>query len=239
MEKLKDFLRRPEVRKMINKPVRELATVDMNRDPFRPVYYDKRFMLSPADGFTLYAEEMNPKQDIVNVKGQEYTINSLLREEIKERCLVIGIFMTIIDVHVNRMPTNGFVSFDKLPCLKVQNLSMRPIEKAILDNMKIDTNMMRYGPLNEAMKNRIMAPFLGQHYWLLQIADFEVDVIVPFGEQNAFWTQGERFSLVRLGSQVDIVIPLIKGGKRFKCLIPDDGEIYHLTAGVDRIVEIK
>lgn len=239
MEKLTDFINKPKTKEQLKKPISELLTVDMNRDPWRPIYYDKEYFYSPADGFVVYSKEVDPDQDIINVKGGDYTVNTLLREEIKERCLVIGIYMTFLDVHVNRIPTNGFVTYEKLPCLKVMNLSMRPIETAILEKMgKIDHDEMRYAFYNEAMKNKIQAPWLNQNYWILQIADFEVDVIVPFGQQNDFFTQCERFSLVRLGSQVDIVIPIKESGVKFECLIPEDGEIYHVTAGEDKIVKI-
>jgi phosphatidylserine decarboxylase len=236
MEKLSDFLKKPDVQARLKKPIPELLSVDMNRDPMRAIHANKRYFLSPADGFVIYVKEVDPDEDIINVKGGEYTVNTLLREEIKERCLVIGIFMTCIDVHVNRAPTNGYYSYEKLPCLKVTNLSMRPIEKSILEELKINHNEMKYSFYNETMKNKIMVPYLNQSYWLLQIADWEVDVVCPFSPSGQYFTQGERFSLVRLGSQVDVIIPIV-GENKFRCLVPDDG-IYHLTAGVDNIVEV-
>jgi phosphatidylserine decarboxylase len=237
MEKLSDFLKRSSVKQQLKKPITELLANDMNRDPSRPIYYDKNYFISPADGFVIYNKIVDPDEDIINVKGGEYTVNTLLREEIKEKCLVIGIFMTVLDVHVNRLPTSGFVSYEKLPTLKVTNLSMRPIEKAILEQANIDHNEMRYSFYNEAMKNKVLVPYLNQHYWILQIADFEVDVIVAFGEQNEFYTQCSRFSLVRLGSQVDLIIPLKNKNIQFQSLIPEDG-IYHVIAGEDQLVRI-
>ncbi len=238
MDKLSDFLKLSEVKEQLNKKPSELLSMDFNRDPFRAVYYNPDVMLSPADGFVLYSKEVNPDEDIIDVKGGNYTVNTLLREEIKECCLVIGIFMTAIDPHVNRMPTSGFLSFEKLPCLKVMNLSMRPIEKAILEQMKINYNDCRYAFYNEAFKNAILCPHLNQIYYLMQIADFEVDVIAHFGNQNDYYTQGEQFSVIRFGSQVDLIIPF-KGKKKFKSLIPDTGEIFHIQAGVDPIVSIE
>lgn len=238
MDKLKDYIRRPEVRYQLNLKPKELLTKEFTRDPFRAVYFDKHFMLSPADGFVLYNKVVDPDQDIINVKGGDYTVNTLLREKIKEKCLVIGIFMTCIDVHINRLPTSGFLSFERLPCLKVMNMSMRPIERQILDNLGIDYNDCKYAFYNEAYKNKIIAPYLDQYYYLLQIADFEVDVVAHFGDQNAFFTQGERFSVVRFGSQCDLIIPLHKGKAKFKSLIPTDS-VYHLKAGVDQIVKIE
>jgi phosphatidylserine decarboxylase len=236
MEKLSDFLNKPDVKTQLKKPIHELISVDMNRDPMRPVYMDKDYLISPADGFVIYNKIVDPNEDIINVKGGKYTVNTLLREEISEKCLVIGIFMTVIDVHVNRLPTNGLVTFTRMPCLKVENLSMRPIEKAILEQLKINHDEMKYSFYNETMKNKVLVPYLNQHYWLLQIADFEVDVIVTFGDQNQYYSQGDRFSLVRLGSQVDLILPFDK--VKFKSLIPDDGNIYHVKAGKDQLAKI-
>jgi len=238
MDKLSDFLKKPETKAMLNKPPSELLVTYFNRDPFRPVYFDRDAMLSPADGFVLYSAVVDPDEDIINVKGGDYTVNTLLREEIEERCLVIGIFMTAIDPHVNRIPTKGFLKYEKLPCLKVLNLSMRPVERAILDQLEIDHDVMKYAFCNEAYKNEIMAPHLNQKYYMMQIADFEVDVIAHFGGQHDFFTQGERFSVIKFGSQVDLVIPFMSK-RKFKSLIPDDGEIWHVQAGVDAIVQIS
>lgn len=239
MDKLKYFLRKKEVREQLKKKPHELLTMDFNRDPFRSIYIDKNVMLSPADGFVLYSRVVNPEEDIINVKGGDYTVNTLLREEIKEPCLVIGIFMTCIDPHINRIPTNGYISYEKLPCLKVQNLSMRPVEAAILDALKINHDDMKYAFYNEAYKNKVMAPYLDQHYWLVQIADFEVDVIAHFGAPNDYYTQGLRFSVIKFGSQCDLIIPMHKGKCQFKSLIPDDGSIYHVKAGIDKLVSVE
>jgi phosphatidylserine decarboxylase len=237
MDKLKSFLKKPEVKAQLNKPTSELLSMDFNRDPFRPIYYNKDHFLSPADGFVLYSKVVDPEEDIINVKGGDYTVNTLLREEIKEQCLIIGIFMTAIDPHVNRIPTNGYIAYDKMPCLKVTNLSMRPVERAILDQLQLDYNLMTYAFYNETYKNKVLVPYLDQSYWLLQIADFEVEVIAHFGGQNDYYTQGERFSVIKFGSQVDLIIPF-KGKKKFKSLIPDDGETWHVQAGLDAIIEV-
>ena len=238
MEKISVFLKQPEVAKMVSKPVKDLLAYEMNRDPMRAVFANKDYFLSPADGFVVYNKVVNPDEDIIDVKGGKYTVNTLLREEIKERCLVIGIFMTCIDVHINRIPTNGLVHYEKLPCLKVQNLSMRPVEKAILEQLGINHDEMRYSFYNEAMKNRVFVPYLNQSYYLLQIADFEVDVICPFSPSGSDFTQGERFSLVRLGSQMDLIIPFTNPKLKFKSLIPE-GAVYHVEGGTDRLVEVS
>ena len=45
--------------------------------------------------------------------------------------------------------------------------------------------------------------------YLLQIADFDVDSITPFKlAQNRRFDQNQRFSQIRYGSQVDLIVPL-------------------------------
>ena len=53
------------------------------------------------------------------------------------------------------------------------------------------------------MINQIYSPELSQSYYMLQIADYDVDCVTPFKlKQNYPVVQGQRFSQVRYGSQV-------------------------------------
>ena len=59
------------------------------------------------------------------------------------------------------------------------------------------------------MVNRIDSIELAQSYYVLQIADQDVDHITPFVlKQNQAVGQRQRFSQVRFGSQVDLSVPL-------------------------------
>jgi phosphatidylserine decarboxylase len=104
--------------------------------------------------------------------------------------------------------------------------------------MKINHDDMKYAFYNEAFKNKVLVPFLDQCYYLVQIADFEVDVIAHFGSPNDYYTQAQRFSVIKFGSQCDLIIPLHPGKCKFESLIPEDGSIWHLKAGIDPIVKI-
>ena len=235
MESMSSYLSRSDVKKMMTTPTSEWLN-HMTRDPIRATYYDKDAFYAPSDGFVLYSKIVDPNKDIIDVKGGKYTINNLLREEIKEKCLILSIFMTFLDVHVNRLPTSGFVKYEKMPSLKVTNLSMRPIESGILEKMGVPKAQMSYSLFNEAMKNEIFLNNIKQKYYLLQIADFEVEVIAPFHESGAFYTQCERFSTVRMGSQVDLIIPFINKSIKFSPLVV---EKWHVEAGIVRIIKIS
>lgn len=236
---LSEWLKQPDVVEMKKKSISSLLGVDLHRDPNRPLFQNNSFFLSPADGIILYSRVVNARDEIVPIKGGEYTVNELLREEFTHPCLVIGIFMTIMDVHINRIPTDGYLTYKKLQPLKVMNLSMREVEKDILEKMGVDYTHLRYALFNERVVNRIFHNALHQPYYLVQIADFEVDVIAHFDEsQNKYYTQGERFSLVRMGSQVDLIIPFINPNIKFNSLV-DGCLFWHVEAGRDQLVKVE
>jgi len=58
---------------------------------------------------------VKPEEPIVKIKGKAYTLRDAMRDpEYKEPSLVIGIFMTFFDVHVNRIPYPGQLSYKEL-----------------------------------------------------------------------------------------------------------------------------
>ena len=236
MKTIDEWLNSPEIKKVKDLPTRKLITESINRDPLRAVFYDPKVFYSPADGVILFAKIVKPDQDILNIKGVEYTINSLIKKEIKDTCLIISIFMTCYDVHVNRTPTDGFYWHKHLDAIKVMNLSMRPVESGIIDRIGIKKEDLVYGVYNERVVNDVLYPEIGQKYYIVQIADFEVDVIAHFAQPNDFFTQGERFAIVRLGSQVDLIIPFTNKKLTFN-FVAEEG--CHVEAGIDKLIEVE
>jgi phosphatidylserine decarboxylase len=111
---------------------------------------------------------------------------------------------------------------------------MLAVEKDIL-RKKINPANMEYLKYNERMWNSIYSPSLDYTYYLIQIADEDVNVIAPFtNSQNDIFAQNERFSLIRWGSQVDLVLPLDDRFDFELCL--DDA--MHVQAGIDKLVHI-
>jgi phosphatidylserine decarboxylase len=112
---------------------------------------------------------------------------------------------------------------------------MLAVEKDIL-NAVINPNNMDYLKYNERMYNKIYVPSLDYTYYLVQIADEDVNVIAHFtNQQHDVFAQNERFSLIRWGSQVDLVLPL---DERFEFeLVLED--TMHVNAGLDKLVKIN
>src|SRR5947208_4203166 len=106
-KKIQDWLE-SDVRPYCEKPISWVSQFHFFRDPMRPTYSDLSYFFSPADGIIIYQQQVRPEEAIVEIKGKPYSLRDALREkEFKQECLVIGIFMTFYDVHVNRIPYPG------------------------------------------------------------------------------------------------------------------------------------
>src|SRR3989454_5461393 len=208
-KKLKDWLE-TEVNPFREKPIAWISQYHFFRDPIRPSYSDLSYFFSPADGIIIYQRTVDPDESIVEIKGKTYSLQDALRDrDYDAPSLVIGIFMTFFDVHVNRIPYPGQLSYKELDPIDTLNHPMLDVEKHIFENLRIPPETLEYLHHNQRMVNRIYSSELGQEYYVLQIADYDVDCITPFDlKQNQAAAQGERFSMIRYGSQVDLIVPL-------------------------------
>lgn len=208
------------------------------RDPIRRMTIDPSLFFSPADGTIMYQEVVDPHQDLLDIKGYRYTMRDLLEQEFEQKCLVIGIFMTYYDVHVNRIPYGGMLKFRSLTPITTANKPMDPVENDILANHlgRAYKDMAIYLRYNARMVNEVYVPDLDYRYYITQIADTEVNVITHFTVlQNQWFNQGERFSFVRWGSHVELVLPI---DRRYdlKPLVP---RLHHVEAALDALVKIE
>jgi phosphatidylserine decarboxylase len=215
---------------------RWLSEMYFFRDPVRPMYVDSSYFFAPADGIVLYQKRITPVDPLVEIKGVAYTLREAMRDPTFEReCLVIGTFMTFYDVHINRIPYAGILSYRSLPAIETHNRPMLGVELALLDATGDWTGKADYLHTNQRLLNRIVAPSLGQAYYLLQIADYDVRCIMPFElNQNVPVMQNERFSQIRFGSQVDLIIPL---STRYEFQTLQEAGT-HVEAGIDPLVKI-
>jgi phosphatidylserine decarboxylase len=232
---LKDWVE-ADVTPAKEKPLKWIAEEFFFRDPSRPMYSDDEHFFSPADGVIIYQHEVQPGDCIVDIKGKAYSLRSAMQDDTFDQpCFVIGIFMTMYDVHINRLPYAGFLSYKQLDAISTFNMPMLDIEHSLVDDLAIDHNKADYLHSNQRMINRIYAPALQQHYYVLQIADYDVNCITPFQlNQNAILSQNERFSQIRFGSQVDLILPL---SERYHWEpLQETGT--HVEAGIDPLIRI-
>ena len=224
-ETLEDWLN-GEVKELSKLSVGELSNNFFFRDPLRSTYIDHNHFYSPADGTILYQKVVQPGEQVLEIKGIDYSYN--------KPSLVIGIFMSFYDVHINRIPYGGVLNYKRLEPIESTNKPMLAVEKDIL-NKVINPNNMAYLKYNERMSNKVYVPSLDYTYHIIQIADEDVNVIAPFKQQKDLCTQNERFSLIRWGSQVDLVLPLDSRYK-FETILDDT---MHVNAGLDKLIKIK
>ena len=237
-EKLEDWLN-GEVAELSKLPVGELSNTFFFRDPLRPTYIDSEHFYSPADGTILYQKLVMPGapccEGIVEIKGKNYTLQDVMGDkDYNKPSLVIGIFMSFYDVHINRIPYSGTIKYNRLEPIESTNKPMLAVEKDIL-NKVINPNNMDYLKYNERVLNTVYNSSLDYTYYIVQIADEDVNVIAPFKQQGDLCTQNERFSLIRWGSQVDLVLP-IDSRFSFELLLK---ETMHINAGLDKLIKIN
>ena len=219
-----------------DKPMRWLSEQFFFRDPNRAIYSDSAFFFPPADGIVLYAREVAPDQPIVDIKGRHYSLREGMRNATYDRqSLVVGIFMTFYDVHINRIPYAGRLCYQELDSIDTFNYPMLGVERDLLEELTPYTRNADYLFNNQRVLNRIFSIELRQHYYVLQVADYDVDAITPFRlKQNQAFAQNQRFSQIRYGSQVDLIIPLSDAFD----LIPLQPTGMHVEAGIDPLVQI-
>lgn len=215
-----------------NMPPGDLRSHRFMRDPPRATRVDRRSLFAPADGIVIHADVIDDPAIPVEIKGANYSIAELVApfEPFDEPCAVVGIFMTFYDVHINRMPSSGAVNWRMAESVKSYNRPMLFVENDVLDDDMRDayTAESAYLKDNARCVNRIGNGDL--YYDLVQIADLDVDVITPFAPRQSYWfSQGQRFSMVRWGSQVELIVPA-----RFAEI--EIEETMHVEAGKDVVM---
>ena len=233
-EKLEDWLN-GEVKELSKLSVGELSNNFFFRDPIRPTHIDYNHFYSPADGTILYQKIAYPGEQVLEIKGIDYTLQDVMGDKnYNKPSLVIGIFMSFYDVHINRIPYSGVIKYKNLEPIESTNKPMLAVEKDLL-NKVINPNNMDYLKYNERVLNTVYNTSLDYTYYIVQIADEDVNVIAPFKQQGDLCTQNERFSLIRWGSQVDLVLP-IDNRYQFELLLK---ETMHINAGLDKLIKIN
>jgi len=145
-------------------------TLNFFRDPERKTPTQKGIVVSPADGKVIVI-----KQNITN-------------EYFGENCNQISIFMSPLNVHVNRIPISG-----KIEHLKYHDGKFIAAfeDKASKNNERMDTGIVSDG-------GKIL---------FTQIAGFLARRIVNDLKIGDNVTIGERFGMIKFGSRVDIFVP--------------------------------
>jgi phosphatidylserine decarboxylase len=209
------------------------------RDECRPIIKDEKNFYSCADGVVLYNKIVKNCDVEVEVKGVPYSVNEILGidDMVEGPALICGVFMTFADIHLNRVPYSGLHTWKMLQPIESFNMSMDATEEKLFGDLRRGRVSPRnfnnrYLQNNARCLNRFYIPEYDYSYYIVQIADYDVDVIQHFNMiQNKVAHQGNRFSFIRWGSQCDLVMPLRKD-LNIKPLIKP---MFHVEAGVDKV----
>jgi phosphatidylserine decarboxylase len=207
------------------------------RDPPRPLRCNRDVFMASADGVITTQGRFTPDEDLFDVKGAQCSVNDLLghQQSIDKPALVSATFMSFADVHVNRAASDCTMTRFPLPPLKTRQVPMLFVERNILNKGKV-AGGMEFMRDNQRVVNKCFCPYLKYWYFLVQIADQDVDCIVPFREgRTVTLNQSQRFGMIRWGSMVVTILPL-DSRYRFRpcCKVSD-----HVEAGVDAIVRVE
>lgn len=167
-------------------------------------------ILSPADGTVVYVSQVKPHQEVVTIKqGVSVRLTDIVREELNQPKLSIGIFMSPFNVHYNRIPLAGRVASVKHYPAIPQNSSMFAMHWRTLLRRPPFYRDSHHIIQNERMVTRIESSFKGQQiaYYIVQIAGWSVAGIDSYVEVGEEVSKGKTFGMIRIGSQVDLVIP--------------------------------
>lgn len=142
------------------------------RNPTRTPPLSAGAILSPADGKVL---------EVANHREDRY----LHREAVK-----ISIFMSLLDVHVNRSPITG-----------------RVMKRAYHPGKFFAANTDKSSLLNE-QNALILCSRDGFEILFIQIAGIIARRIVCYAQKGNLLKRGQIFGMIRFGSRVDIFLPL-------------------------------
>ena len=184
------------------------------RNPQRTIPPDGSGILSPADGTVVYVRRMKPLESVVNIKrGLKATLNDITREDITSPKILIGIFMSPFNVHYNRIPVSGSIRFIHHYPSSADNVCMLWMHLRTLFRRqplyKNSTHIVR----NERTVTKIDGEYRGEKIgcYVVQIAAKSVSGIDVYVDEGQTVRAGEIFGMIRIGSQVDLVVTPLEG----------------------------
>ncbi len=141
------------------------------RDPERPIPSEERSVVSPADGRVMFVREVEEPRFMGG------------------KALMVSIFLSVFDVHINRSPIDGKVTYKEY----VKGKFLAAWDETV-------------GEVNERSYVGIEGP---KHPVLVsQVAGLLARRILTWPPIGGTLEKGERFGLIRFGSCTQIWLPL-------------------------------
>ena len=141
------------------------------RDPDRVTPQQEKVVVAPADGKVIVAQVVD---DCAFLDGAAYKIS---------------IFMTIFNVHVNRIPYSG----------KVKTTRYQPGKFVAANHSSASQNNEQNAIWIETKENQTLA--------VVQIAGLIARRIISYVQPGDVVVRGQRFGLICFGSRLDVYLP--------------------------------
>ncbi|MRR54017.1 MAG: phosphatidylserine decarboxylase family protein [Deltaproteobacteria bacterium] len=140
------------------------------RNPHRSTPEGENVVVSPADGVVIY-------------------LGNAFEKHLGEEMLKISIFMSVFNVHINRVPLSGRVLdtfYQRGKFLDVRD------EKATFENEQ---------------SGMILETEQGRKIVVVQVAGLIARRIISYPEKGDLLCCGSRYGLIRFGSRLDVFLP--------------------------------
>jgi phosphatidylserine decarboxylase len=144
------------------------------RDPKRHTPMREGLVVSPADGRVSFVGQAVPPPEL---------------ELGDQPMLMISIFLSVFDVHINRAPVSG----------KIRKIVYTP-------GLFLNADLDKASKDNE--RNSLVIESSSGAIGCVQIAGLIARRILCFVKQGEEITAGSRFGLIRFGSRTDVYVPL-------------------------------
>lgn len=161
------------------------------RTPERTIPKVENAFISPANGQIVSITKFN--QEWINVTKEKFGVIHLWTKDVDTAGYIISIQMTPIHVHYQRMPVDGKILAHKHTPGNFSN--------AIV--MSNDLGIRFENEHNEIL----LENHQNEKFKVVQIAGFLARRIVDFVEPNQEKKTGELIGLIKLGSQITVVVP--------------------------------
>jgi phosphatidylserine decarboxylase len=166
-------------------------------------------IVSPADGTVVYVERVPANAPVISIKNNRaLSVADIVKEDLSEMKALIGVFMSPFDVHYNRAPLSGQVEFIHHHPAVLKNHHMGSMHwRSILRRHPIYEHSSHLIH-NERTVTQISGLFKGHPLscYVVQIAGGSVRGIESWVETGHRVEQGQVFGMIRVGSQVDVVV---------------------------------
>ena len=163
------------------------------RDPKRITPAKKGIIVSPADGRIIYIRKIESGKIPSSIKGKHnIPLEELAKVDLLNSGYIIGIVMSILNIHKTRSPISGKIILNKHTSGKF--LSLKKSESEVLNERNtviIDNAYFKIG--------------------VVEIASRLVRRIDSYIAEGDIVNIGKKIGMIKFGSQVDIILPELAG----------------------------